>query len=134
RLLERALQEAAPLKSALLFDARACALRSPGGAWVWVAMRPISNLLGALVRGRIERPGAPLSLGELFAAGWPGERATPTAAKNRVHVALSALRNLGVRKALLMRDGGHLIDPSLLVVEVRRPELAVRSRGRFAKG
>jgi hypothetical protein len=38
-----------------------------------------------------------------------------TAARNRLRVALTTLRNLGLRAALITREGGHLLDPNVVV-------------------
>lgn len=58
------------------------------------------NLLRALAGARRERPGQYLSVDELFAAGWPGERALARAATNRVHVTMTRLRKLGLEPLL----------------------------------
>ncbi|MCB9592559.1 MAG: tetratricopeptide repeat protein [Sandaracinaceae bacterium] len=71
------------------------------------------RILEALVESR----GAPLDADQLIAAGWPGERILPTAAKNRLHVTLHRLRDLGLREGLVFADEGWSLDPSLAVVE-----------------
>lgn len=75
-------------------------------------------IVSALVEQHRANPGEVLSLDELLAAGWPGQKVVPTAAANRVYVALSALRKMGLRGHLLSRDGGYLIDPALPVDRV----------------
>ncbi|MEM9456372.1 MAG: tetratricopeptide repeat protein [Myxococcota bacterium] len=60
-------------------------------------------------------PGAGLPLETLLEAGWPGERVMPSAGANRVYVALTTLRKLGLRKVLLSQDDGYLLDPALPV-------------------
>jgi hypothetical protein len=85
-----------------------------------VASRPtLARVLDALVTARLEAPGAALSWESLLAAGWPGEKVLPSAAQNRVRVALSTLRTLGLRTALVTEKGGHRIDEKL---PVRRAE------------
>jgi hypothetical protein len=64
-------------------------------------------------------PDDPLRVEALIAAGWPGERILPKAGATRVYTALSTLRRLGLRGALLRRSGGYLLDPSLPIVRVR---------------
>lgn len=59
--------------------------------------RLLVGLVGAL---------RPLSVMELFEVTWPGERIRASAARNRVHVGLSALRRLGLGP-LLVRDHGR---------------------------
>ncbi len=54
-------------------------------------------------------------------AGWPRERVGHLAAKNRVHVAVSTLRKLGLRDVLLSRDDGWLLDPHVALVRSDAP-------------
>ncbi len=73
------------------------------------------RLLLALVDAN--RAGAgPLSLDALVGAGWPGERLVPSAARNRVHVALSSLRSAGLRAAIERIEAGYRLDPTIRVV------------------
>lgn len=74
---------------------------------------PLRRLLGALVEARDARPGVVVSLAELVRAGWGDERILPHSATQRVRVAIAELRALGLREALLSRDGGYLLDPRL---------------------
>jgi hypothetical protein len=73
-------------------------------------------LLLRLAEAHAEAPGEPLSTADLFAHGWPGERAIPSAMANRVRVALHRLRKLGVGASLVRRPDGWLLDPALQVV------------------
>jgi hypothetical protein len=73
----------------------------------------IRRVLLALARRRIERPGAPSPWEDVFAQAWPGERAKPAAAKARVQVAVSTLRKLGLREAIVTRDDGYLVDAAI---------------------
>lgn len=73
----------------------------------------LARMLDALATARSLRPGEPLSWTELLEAGWPGERVLPQAGQNRVRVALTSLRNLGLRSAIVTSSGGHLLDPAL---------------------
>lgn len=63
-------------------------------------------------------PGVPVPMQELLAAGWPGERMQAGAGENRLYVAMSALRNLGVGEILVRGDGGWLLEPSIELVTV----------------
>ena len=56
----------------------------------------LRRLLVALAAARLDRAGEPLAWSALAAAGWPDERILPGAARNRIHVALSRLRRLGI--------------------------------------
>jgi predicted ATPase len=74
---------------------------------------PLVLLLAALIERRATQPGVGMRVPELALAGWPGERLLPEAAANRVHVALSTLRRLGLAP-LIRRDGGaYRLDPSV---------------------
>lgn len=78
------------------------------------------NLVGivaALVDQRDVRPNMPLSVRELMAAGWPGERPVEKSGANRVYVALTALRRLGLRE-VLQRDRDGYFMPSTARVDV----------------
>lgn len=69
-------------------------------------------ILDRLVHEHRERPGAGLPLEALLEAGWPGEKVMPSAGANRVYVALTSLRKLGLRTVLLSREDGYLLDPA----------------------
>lgn len=77
----------------------------------------LRRLLTALLEQREQRPGAPLSLASLVEAGWPGERIKAKAARNRVHVALATLRQMGLRPFLLRDNDGYRLAPSLSIAE-----------------
>lgn len=74
--------------------------------------RPLAGMLELLVAERLARPGAPVSVEMLLAAGWPGERVRPDAGAHRVRVALSTLRKLGLRGLLLTTGAGYALDPA----------------------
>lgn len=112
--------EPRPPSEPLIVRANARALRLPGAAAdVDLSRRaPLQRLVLALARRRIEAPGEALSLADLLAAGWPGERVGDSAGTNRVHVALSTLRNLGLRPYLVSgRDGYALTSTSPCTLE-----------------
>ncbi|HEY2407165.1 MAG TPA: tetratricopeptide repeat protein [Polyangiaceae bacterium] len=107
RLLERALQA-----QAWVFDPTRGELRAPSGELIDLAARPqLLRILIALAEQRVKAPGAPLAVEELIEQGWPGERMQPLAAQNRMKVALSTLRSLGLRELLMRNDDGYLLDP-----------------------
>ncbi len=93
----------------------------PKGAWfdlgagrVELGRRSaLRNLLCALVRQHSAVPGGPLTLDELFRVGWPGEKAPGHAARNRTKVALTALRNMGLRDVLQTHEGGYRLAPTV---------------------
>ena len=109
RLLRRAMPA-----DALEVGPSASWFRVPGRETVSLTSRPtLARLLDALVEARIGRPGAPLPWDDLLAAGWPDERVMPSAAQNRVRVALSTLRTLGLRTLLVTENGGHRLSETV---------------------
>jgi hypothetical protein len=71
---------------------------------------PLRRLLLALARMKASSPTSVLPVTAAFAAGWPGERATPTAAAMRVYTAVHSLRRLGLRGVLVRRRRGYVLD------------------------
>lgn len=71
---------------------------------------PLRRLLLGLVQLRASSPTSVLPVTAAFAAGWPGERATPTAAAMRVYTAVHTLRRLGLRGVLVRRRRGYVLD------------------------
>ncbi len=66
------------------------------------------RLLRVLFAALVERRGQPLTFAALVQLGWPGEERLPAEVhKNRLHVALSSLRSLGLRDVLLHDDAGY---------------------------
>lgn len=68
-------------------------------------------LLETLVEHRLSIPGKVVPAALLIARGWPGESMRPSSAMSRLYVAVLALRNLGLRDAIVGQDGGYLLDP-----------------------
>jgi predicted ATPase len=119
RMLERSLSamdaSLAPGRELLLApEARWC--RPPESEWHDLRDRhAVRRLLLRLAESQRERPGAGLSLAELQAAGWPGERILPRAASNRIYVTLNQLRALGLKPWLKRGGEGYFLDPALPV-------------------
>ncbi len=68
----------------------------------------LRRLLDRLVRERLEAPGSPLPRSELIAAAWPDAKNVRSRTfSNRLHVALSTLRSLGLRSVLVSSAEGH---------------------------
>jgi predicted ATPase/Tfp pilus assembly protein PilF len=107
RLLERALRS-----EAWVFDLGRAALVPPGEPIIDLSSRPqLVRIVRALAEQRMAMPGVALSQDELLAYAWPGERMTAEAATNRMKVALSTLRKLGLRSLIQRTDDGYLLDP-----------------------
>jgi hypothetical protein len=94
-------------------------LEAAGARHALAARRPLRRVLMALAQARRERTGIALTVEELLAAGWPGEEPLRDAGSNRVYVAISTLRKLGLGKALQRWDGGYRLDPTVSLVEMR---------------
>ena len=110
RFALRILRRALPADS-LEVSVLASWFRVPGRDPVSLASRPtLARVLEALAEARLGRPGVALTWEELLAAGWPDEKVMPGAAQNRVRVALSTLRTLGLRSLLVTDGGGHRLD------------------------
>lgn len=91
-----------------------CGFRAPDGTLADVGRRVAARrLLQRLAAERERCPGRALSPDVLFEAGWPGDKSRRTAARNRVHVTLAALRQLGLREVLLRQGPGYLLDPAV---------------------
>jgi tetratricopeptide (TPR) repeat protein len=78
--------------------------------------RPLKRILACLLRERAERPNRAVSLAEIVGAGWPGEKLIPHSASTRAYVAIATLRRLGLKDALVSRDGGYLLLASVPIV------------------
>jgi hypothetical protein len=88
--------------------------------------RLLQRLLLALARGRLDHVGDPVSGPALLEAGWPSERMTPAAARNRLHVALHRLRRLGLDDIVCCVPGGWVLDAEVTLEpeEEGRPSAA----------
>lgn len=79
---------------------------------------PAARLLLALTRARQRRPGVFLEGARLVEQVWPNEPLLPSAAKNRLHVTLAALRKAGLREVLESAAGGYRIARDVEVAVV----------------
>ena len=73
------------------------------------------RILLGLAQAREQTPGEGMSTEAIFEAGWPGERATPDSARNRVYVTIRRLRASGLEDGLLSHDGGYFIAPDVQI-------------------
>lgn len=65
------------------------------------------RIVTALADLQRREPGAVLTIRELLEAGWPGERTIHEAGANRVYVALTQLRRMGLREIIERSEGGY---------------------------
>ena len=113
RLLERALAGSAPAprRAVLHLDAGARSFRIGDQPAVDLTRRAaLRHIVSALAEAR----GRALSAEALLAIGWPGEKVVGDAGGNRVRVAISTLRRLGLASVLLTSDAGYFLDPQAL--------------------
>src|SRR5439155_6320491 len=97
--------------ASLLVGREARWFRIPGGERVDMIRRgAVRRIFLRLAEERRARPDRALSIADVVAAGWPGERIRHDAAQNRAKVAIATLRKLGLAKILMTRDDGYLLD------------------------
>ena len=96
---------------------------APQGAPVHLETHPkLSRILVSLVERRLIAKGRGLGVEALVSTGWPGERVQKAAGSSRVRMALTRLRQLGLRDYLLRNASGYFIDPAIDVVWVQDDE------------
>jgi tetratricopeptide (TPR) repeat protein len=78
----------------------------------------LRRIIVALAQSAQTSPGALMTAPELIAAGWPGERILPTAARGRLRVAVCTLRKFGLREFLASSRHGHAIEARVELVPV----------------
>lgn len=117
-LAERALRDAVPPPSTelppsapeLVIPDDARWFRLDGAPSVDLSGRDaLRRILAALRDRRRDAAGTPLSFEELVGAGWPGETVERRAAQNRLYVAISKLRSLGLRDVLVHGPEGYCL-------------------------
>lgn len=124
RILQHTLHQVSPPQGALVISDDGAFLAPPfmGGIPLTTRM-PLRRLLLSLARARLDRPGEPISAGELITIGWPDEHIAAQAAKNRLRVGLTSLRRLGLKDCLIHESGGYMIASSQVLVII--PEGAI---------
>ena len=73
----------------------------------------LRRILIALAEQRASAPGRAMSAEALIDCGWPEERILEDAATQRLHTAITRLRQRGLSGLLLRRDDGYLLDPEV---------------------
>ena len=93
--------------------------RPPRSPRVAIGHRPtLAAIARVLVEHHLTRPGQPLALADLIAAGWPSERMIDDSGANRAYVAIATLRKLGLRDALVKDDAGYALSSATGLVVV----------------
>jgi len=80
-----------------------------------VRKRLLRPLLSSLVAGLRNHPGIPVTTATLLNAGWPHDRIDSAKLRERLYVAISALRKLGLDPVLHTTDSGYMLDPRVVV-------------------
>lgn len=89
--------------------------QTPGGEEVDLRRRKsIRLVLDHLVRMH-EDDGEATDVHALFDIGWPGDKAAPDTAAERVYWAIRTLRKLGLEDLIITTDDGYLLDPDARV-------------------
>jgi len=117
RLLERMRAAEGEPDDALVVGEAGRWFRPPHGKRVDVGRRgALRRIVDRLAVARGDGGATALTIDDLLAAGWPGERCSPEAGARRVYTALWDLRRIGLAGSLIRRDDGYLIDPAVRVV------------------
>jgi predicted ATPase len=113
RLFEAAVVRARRQQRAWHIASDGSTFAPPGGEPVVLDARPhLMRLLVALGAAG----GRGLDVSAMFEAGWPGQRAVPTAQANRVRVAVTTLRRYGLLVLAWERTRGWYLDAEVLIV------------------
>lgn len=97
-------------------------VQAPDGARVDLGRRDVlKRIVRSLALARAERPGVAVPLEALVAEGWPGERMRWESALNRLKVALSTLRKLGLGDLVVREGEGYLLDPGVAFAWLEDP-------------
>jgi predicted ATPase len=126
-LLERAIEHEEPANAELPTDALVIGPEArwfcpPGGDPVDLFRRKtLRRLLQRLAEQHTSGADRGLTVDELLAAGWPGERVSREAGANRVRVALATLRKLGLKSYIHSRPDGYMLTPDLDLRDDARP-------------
>lgn len=103
---------------AVVVDAQLRWIQPPNGDRVELQRRPVlRRIVSRLVSARRNTPGKALPTRTLIEAGWPGDRSKPRALENRLWVALSTLRKLGLNETILRNESGYFIPTALAITE-----------------
>lgn len=113
RFLERALRALSPQRgpARLRVGWRAQWIEHDGARIGLARHRALRQLVWELSLRRILEPGIPAAVDALIAAAWPDERLRGDSGAHRLRVALSTLRRLGLRDAIVTLGDGYVLDP-----------------------
>ncbi len=102
-------------------------VRPPHGSWIDLSRRvPLRLMMQHLTEAALQG-GRWSSMETLRAAAWPGETIRAAAAANRVYVAITTLRKLGLADVLVSGESGYRLGPHLEIVLSPGPEEPARA-------
>lgn len=92
----------------------------PEGRWFAVGRAEPVDISGRkalpeLLEALVDAAGDSLDPYQLAEAGWPSEELHPETAKNRVYVAVHALRKMGLAEVLRTEGGGYALEHGVIV-------------------
>ena len=97
-----------------MYEAQSAVLTAPSGKQIELSSRPLlARLVFELAVARSEMPGIAVSRDDLIRTLWPGDLGSVAAKANRLWVAVSTLRKLGLTDLLVRSEAGYLFDPSI---------------------
>ncbi len=105
------------LRSHVVRIARSGSRFDAGGTRVDLATSPrLAAVLGALVEAHGTERGS-IDAEVIAQKAWPGERIIPRAARNRVYVAVSSLRKLGLRGVIAHANEGYALTGDFVLAD-----------------
>ena len=66
-----------------------------------------------MLEARRDEPGRALSVSDMLERAWTDEKLLARAGANRVYVAMTTLRKMGLRDLLVRTDSGYVLDPEV---------------------
>ncbi|MBV1860346.1 MAG: FHA domain-containing protein [Nannocystaceae bacterium] len=75
--------------------------------------KTLARVLATMLEARRDEPGRALSVTDMLERAWPDEKLLPRAGANRVYVAMTTLRKMGLRDLLVRTDSGYVLDPDV---------------------
>ena len=75
--------------------------------------KTLARVLGTMLVARKDEPGRALTVSDMLERAWAEEKLLPRAGANRVYVAMTTLRKMGLRNLLVRTDTGYVLDPDV---------------------
>ena len=75
--------------------------------------KTLARVLATMLAARRDEPGRALSVSDMLDRAWAEEKLLPRAGANRVYVAMTTLRKMGLRDILVRTDTGYVLDPDV---------------------